>query len=70
MVYFTTFVRPSLTRGTRGLVDLGLSRPKRSVDKHNRSKNILCDFWYIVSDTYFGVTLIILLMSVSHGTGP
>ena len=52
MVYFTTFVRPSLTRGIRGLVDLGLSRPKRSVDKHNRSKNIPWDFLYTVSDTF------------------
>ena len=52
MVYFTTFVRPSLPRGTRGLVDLGLSRPKRSVDKHNRSKDIPWDFLYTVSDTF------------------
>ena len=52
MVYFTTFVRPSLTRGTRGLVDLGLSRPKRSVDKHNRSKDIPRDFLYTVSDAF------------------
>ena len=51
MVYFTTFVRPSLTRGTRGLVDL-VSRPKRSVDKHNRSKNIPWDFLYTMSDTF------------------
>ena len=36
--------QPFLTRGTRGLVDLGLSRPKRSVDKHNRSNDILWDY--------------------------